>query len=110
MPIQVSGMSPRRRRRSASSSVSRVRRRRRASRMAPRPIAQKAAQTPRQRGTVSGLMRALSGRIMGQRLAVIADQLGLGEIIGQGGMVLRRGHELEQVLRFFDKGRFKVVD
>ena len=31
-------------------------------------------------------------------------------VIGQGGMILRRGHELEQVLRFFDKGRFKVVD
>ena len=30
--------------------------------------------------------------------------------IGEGGMILRRGHELEQVLRFFDKGRFKVVD
>jgi hypothetical protein len=24
--------------------------------------------------------------------------------------VLRRGHELDQVLRFFDRGRFKVVD
>ena len=28
----------------------------------------------------------------------------------QGGMVLKRGHDLEQVLRFFDRGRFKVVD
>jgi hypothetical protein len=25
-------------------------------------------------------------------------------------MILKRGHELEQVLRFFDRGRFKVVD
>jgi hypothetical protein len=31
-------------------------------------------------------------------------------VIGQGGMVLRRGHDLDQVLRFFDRGRFKVVD
>ena len=31
-------------------------------------------------------------------------------VIGQGGMILKRGHELEQVLRLFDKGRFKVVD
>jgi len=29
---------------------------------------------------------------------------------GQGGMILRRGHELDQVLRLFDKGRFKVID
>ena len=35
---------------------------------------------------------------------------GAWAVIGQGGMILRRGHELEQVLRFFDKGRFKVVD
>ena len=31
-------------------------------------------------------------------------------VLGQGGMILRRGHDLEQVLRFFDRGRFKVVD
>ncbi|HMO42728.1 MAG TPA: DUF2794 domain-containing protein, partial [Phenylobacterium sp.] len=30
--------------------------------------------------------------------------------IGQGGMILRRGHELEQVLRVFEKGRLKVID
>ena len=30
-------------------------------------------------------------------------------IIGQGGMVLKRGHELDQVLRFFDRSRFSVV-
>jgi hypothetical protein len=29
--------------------------------------------------------------------------------VGHGGHVLRRGHELDQVLRFFDKGRFSVV-
>ena len=40
----------------------------------------------------------------------LARRQGAWAVIGQGGMILRRGHELEQVLRFFDKGRFKVVD
>ena len=31
-------------------------------------------------------------------------------IVDEGGHILRRGHDLEQVLRFFDKGRFSVVD
>ena len=40
----------------------------------------------------------------------LARRQGAWAVIGQGGVVLRRGHELEQVLRFFDKGRFKVVE
>jgi hypothetical protein len=40
----------------------------------------------------------------------LARRQGAWAILGQGGMVLRRGHDLEQVLRFFDRGRFKVVD
>jgi hypothetical protein len=40
----------------------------------------------------------------------LARKQGAWAVIGQGGMILRRGHELEQVLRFFDRGRFKVVD
>ena len=40
----------------------------------------------------------------------LAKRQGAWAVIGHGGVVLRRGHELEQVLRFFDKGRFKVVD
>jgi hypothetical protein len=40
----------------------------------------------------------------------LARKQGAWAVIGQGGMILRRGHELEQVLRVFDKGRFKVVD
>ena len=39
----------------------------------------------------------------------LARRQGAWAVIGQGGMVLRRGHELEQVLRFFDRGRFKVI-
>ncbi len=40
----------------------------------------------------------------------LARRQGAWAILGQGGMILKRGHELEQVLRFFDRGRFKVVD
>jgi hypothetical protein len=40
----------------------------------------------------------------------LAARQGAWAVLGQGGMILRRGHELEQVLRFFDRGRFKVVD
>jgi len=40
----------------------------------------------------------------------LARRQGAWAVIGQGGLVLRRGHDLEQVLRFFDRGRFKVVD
>lgn len=31
-------------------------------------------------------------------------------VIGEGGMILRRGRELEQVLRVFDSRRFSVVE
>jgi hypothetical protein len=40
----------------------------------------------------------------------LARAQGAWAVLGQGGVILRRGHELDQVLRFFDKGRFKVVD
>jgi hypothetical protein len=40
----------------------------------------------------------------------LARRQGAWAVVGEGGHVLRRGHELEQVLRFFDKGRFRVVD
>jgi hypothetical protein len=39
----------------------------------------------------------------------LARKQGAWAVVGQGGHVLRRGHELEQVLRLFDRGRFKVV-
>ncbi|HEY8615292.1 DUF2794 domain-containing protein [Phenylobacterium sp.] len=45
-----------------------------------------------------------------EKRPALARKQGAWAIIGEGGMILRRGHELEQVLRFFDKGRFKVVD
>src|ERR1700750_711862 len=43
-----------------------------------------------------------------EKRPALARKQGAWAVIGQGGMVLRRGHELEQVLRIFDRGRFKV--
>ena len=40
----------------------------------------------------------------------LARKQGAWAIVGHGGHILRRGHDLDQVLRFFDKGRFKVVE
>jgi hypothetical protein len=45
-----------------------------------------------------------------EKRPALARRQGAWAVIGQGGMILRRGHELEQVLRHFDTGRFKVVD
>ena len=40
----------------------------------------------------------------------LARKQGAWAVVGQGGHILRRGHELEQVLRFFEKGCFSVVE
>lgn len=45
-----------------------------------------------------------------EKRPALAGRQGAWAVIGEGGMILRRGQELEQVLRVFDKGRFKVVD
>jgi hypothetical protein len=45
-----------------------------------------------------------------EKRPALARRQGAWSVIGQGGHVLRRGHELDQVLRVFDKGRLKVVD
>ena len=42
--------------------------------------------------------------------AALARRQGAWSILGQGGHILRRGHELTQVLRFFDAKRFQVVE
>jgi hypothetical protein len=39
-----------------------------------------------------------------------ARRQGAWAVVGQGGVVLKRGHELSQVLKLFDKGRLKIVD
>jgi hypothetical protein len=44
-----------------------------------------------------------------EKRPALARRQGQWAIIGQGGLVLKRGHELEQVLRFFDRSRFSVV-
>lgn len=45
-----------------------------------------------------------------EKRPALARRQGAWAILGQGGMVLKRGHELEQVLRYFDRSRFRVVD
>jgi hypothetical protein len=45
-----------------------------------------------------------------EKRPALARKQGAWAVIGQVGMILKRGHELDQVLRLFDKGRFKVVD
>lgn len=45
-----------------------------------------------------------------EKRPALARRQGAWAVIGQGGVILRRGHELGQVLKVFDTGRFKVVD
>jgi hypothetical protein len=45
-----------------------------------------------------------------EKRPALARRQGAWAVIGQGDLVLKRGHELDQVLKFFDRGRFKVVD
>ena len=40
----------------------------------------------------------------------LARRQGAWSVKGQGGMILRRGHELSQVLRLFDAKKFQVVE
>ena len=40
----------------------------------------------------------------------LARRQGAWAVIGAAGHILKRGHDLGQVLRFFDKGRFSVVE
>ena len=44
-----------------------------------------------------------------EKRPALARRQGQWAIIGQGGLVLKRGHELEPILRFFDRARFSVV-
>jgi Protein of unknown function (DUF2794) len=45
-----------------------------------------------------------------EKRPALARRQGAWAIIGQGGQVLRRSHELNQVLRFFDSRKFTVVE
>ena len=40
----------------------------------------------------------------------LARRQGAWAVIGQGGLILRRGHELEDVLKLFESRRFRVVE
>ena len=45
-----------------------------------------------------------------EKRPALAKRQGQWAVIGQAGHILKRGHELGQVLRFFDKQRFSVVE
>ena len=45
-----------------------------------------------------------------EKRPALARRQGAWAVVGQGGVILRRGQELETVLRVFDSRRFRVVD
>jgi hypothetical protein len=45
-----------------------------------------------------------------EKRPALAKRQGAWAVIGHGGQILKRGHDLGQVLKWFDKGRFSVVD
>lgn len=45
-----------------------------------------------------------------EKRPALARRQGAWAVIGQGDMILRRGHELETVLRVFDSRKFQVVE
>lgn len=44
-----------------------------------------------------------------EKRPALAARQGAWSVTAQGGLIVRRGHELGQVLRVFDKGRFAIV-
>jgi hypothetical protein len=45
-----------------------------------------------------------------EKRPALARRQGAYAVLAQGGLVMKRGHELEQVLRVFDRKRFSVVE
>ncbi len=45
-----------------------------------------------------------------EKRPALAARQGAWSVVGQGGQILRRGHELAAVLKLFDRERFRVVD
>ena len=45
-----------------------------------------------------------------EKRPALARRQGAWMVLAHGGLVLKRGHELAQVLRLFDRARFSVVD
>lgn len=40
----------------------------------------------------------------------LARRQGAFQIVGPSGLILKRGHELDQVLRYFDRKRFRLLE
>jgi hypothetical protein len=45
-----------------------------------------------------------------EKRPALARRQGAWAVIGQGGVIQRRGHELDQVLKVFDGRKFQVVE
>ncbi|HEY4029584.1 MAG TPA: DUF2794 domain-containing protein [Caulobacteraceae bacterium] len=45
-----------------------------------------------------------------EKRPALGRRQGAWAVVGQGGVILKRGHDLGQVLKLFDRGRFKVVE
>ncbi|WP_249138033.1 DUF2794 domain-containing protein [Phenylobacterium montanum] len=45
-----------------------------------------------------------------EKRPALARRQGAWAVIAQGGHVIKRGHELDQVLNVFDRGRLKLVE
>lgn len=45
-----------------------------------------------------------------EKRPALARRQGQWAVLGHGGVILKRGHDLEQVLRVFDRRRFTVVE
>lgn len=45
-----------------------------------------------------------------EKRPALARKQGAWSVLAPGGLILRRGHDLAQVLRVFDKGRLRLVE
>jgi hypothetical protein len=45
-----------------------------------------------------------------EKRPALARRQGAWAVIGEGGLIIRRGHDLAQVLKAFDSRKFKVVE
>ena len=45
-----------------------------------------------------------------EKRPALARRQGAWSVVGEGGLIIRRGHELAQVLKVFDSRRFRVVE
>jgi hypothetical protein len=45
-----------------------------------------------------------------EKRPALARRQGAWSVVGQGGLILRRGHDLEQVLKVFESSRLRLVE